>query len=95
MAEISLTVLGKDIEVAAEDALAWVTKANQKAQSASPAVLAALAVLAGGVEKALGDASAAAANPLAGLVNAPATIADLKVVWPEFKSWLATLGVKV
>jgi hypothetical protein len=87
--------IGKGIEVAAEDLLGFTQKGNATAQGASPAVLAALGVLASGVEKALTDTAGAAANPILGLVEAPAEIADFKAVWPEVKSFLATLGIKV
>jgi hypothetical protein len=94
MANIALTI-GKDIEVGAEDLLKWITKGTATVQGASPSVLAALGTLAGGVEKILADATTGAQNPLEALVNAPAELTDLKAAWPEVKTFLATLGIKV
>lgn len=94
MANILMTI-GKDIEVGAEDLLKWVTNGTAAVSGASPSVLAALGTLAGGVEKALSDTASAASNPLAALVDAPAELADLKAVWPEVKTFLGTLGIKV
>jgi hypothetical protein len=85
----------KGIEIAAESALKFITNANQKVASASPQVLAALGTLLGGVDKALTDTSNAAQNPLAALINAPAEIADFKAIWPEVKTFVADLGIKI
>lgn len=90
-----LANIGKDIEVGAEDMLKWVTGGAKLVQSASPAVLSALGVLLGGVEKALSDVASGAQNPLSALVNAPAELSDIEAVWPEVKAFLATLGVKL
>jgi hypothetical protein len=91
MANILLEI-GKGIEVGAEDLL----KFFAKAQTASPAVLAALGTLATGVTKALSDVQAgAAASPLAALINAPAELTDFEAVWPEVVKFFATLGIKV
>lgn len=90
-----LVSIGKDIEVGAEDLLKWTTGGAKLVQSASPAVLAALGTLLGGVEKALTDVGVGAQNPLGALVNAPAEIADIQAVWPEVKAFLATLGIKL
>jgi hypothetical protein len=91
MANILLNI-EKGIEVAAEDALKWLGKA-QTAIQAAPAVVAALATLASAVEKPLVDLTGVAANPL----NIPLDIQtanDLKAVWPDVKAFLGTLGVK-
>jgi hypothetical protein len=83
----------KGIEIAAEDALKWLSGAN-KAMQATPAVIAALATLIGAVEKPLSELAGAAANPL----NIPLdvqTVADLKAVWPQLQAFLKTLGIKL
>ena len=88
-----LVNIEKGIEIAAEDALNWLTGAN-KALHAAPEVIAALATLLGAVEKPLMDVAAVAANPLNIALDVQ-TVADLKAVWPQVKSFLATLGVKL
>src|SRR5580658_360095 len=88
-----LVNIEKGIEIAAEDALKWLTGAD-KALHAAPEVVAALATLAGAVEKPLSELAGAAANPL----NIPLdvqTVADLKAVWPQLQSFLASLGIKL
>lgn len=92
MANIMVNI-EKGIEIAAEDALKWLTGAN-KALKAAPQVVAALATLIGAVEKPISELAGAAANPL----NIPLdiqTAQDLKAVWPDVKAFLATLGVKL
>lgn len=87
-----LVNIEKGIEIAAEDALRWLSGAN-KAIQATPAVIAALATLIGAIEKPLSELAGAAANPL----NIPLdvqTVADLKAVWPQLKAFLKTLGIK-
>jgi hypothetical protein len=87
-----LVNIEKGIEIGASDALKWLTGAN-KALHAAPTVVAALATLAGAVEKPLSDLAGAAANPL----NIPLdiqTVTDLKAVWPDVKAFLGSLGVK-
>jgi hypothetical protein len=87
-----LVSIEKGIEIGAEDALKWLTGAS-KAMHAAPQVVAALATLVGAVEKPLTEVAGVAANPL----NIPLdiqTVSDLKAVWPDVKSFLATLGVK-
>jgi len=87
-----LVNIEKGIEIGAEDALKWLIGANKTLQAA-PAVVAALATLIGAVEKPLSELAGAAANPL----NIPLdvqTVSDLKAVWPDVKTFLATLGVK-
>lgn len=90
MANIFLEI-GKGIEVAAEDALAFFAKA----QKAAPGVIAALAVLGAATEKALADAEGAAANPASLLLNLSGDIADFKAEWPAVKAFLESLGVKL
>jgi hypothetical protein len=87
-----LVNIEKGIEIAAEDALKWLSGAN-KALQATPKVIAALATLAGAVEKPLSELAGAAANPL----NIPLdieTVNDLRAVWPDVKTFLGSLGVK-
>jgi hypothetical protein len=92
MANILVNV-EKGIEIAAEDALKWLSGANKDLQAA-PAVIAALATLIGAVEKPISELAGAAANPL----NVPLdvqTVIDLKAVWPQLEAFLKTLGVKL
>lgn len=87
-----LVNIEKGIEIGAEDVLKWLT-GTEKLLHATPAVVAALATLAGALEKPLSDLAGAAANPL----NIPLdieTVTDLKAAWPEVKTFLETLGVK-
>jgi len=88
-----LVNIEKGVEIAAEDALKWLTGAN-KALKTAPQVVAALATLIGAVEKPISELAGAAANPL----NIPLdiqTAQDLKPVWPDVKAFLSTLGVKL
>ena len=82
----------KGIEIAAEDALKWLTGANKTLQAA-PAVVAALATLIGAVEKPIAEVAGVAANPLNIALDIQ-TVNDLRSVWPEVKTFLSTLGVK-
>lgn len=87
-----LVNIEKGIEIGAEDALKWLTGAS-KALQAAPGVVAALATMAGAMEKPLSELAGAASNPL----NIPLdlqTANDLKAVWPDVKAFLTTLGVK-
>ena len=87
-----LVNIEKGIEIGAEDALKWLTSAD-KALHAAPAVIAALAILIGAMEKPLAELAGAAANPL----NIPLdieTAADLKAAWPEVKQFMRSLGIK-
>lgn len=87
-----LVNIEKGIEIGAEDALKWLTGANQ-ALKAAPEVIAALATLVGAVEKPLAELAGAAANPLNVALDLQ-TVTDLKAAWPEVKAFLSTLGVK-
>jgi len=87
-----LVNIEKGIEIAAEDALKWLGKA-QTVLSAAPSVIAALATLIATVDKALLDVSGVATNPLNIALDAQ-MVNDLKAVWPQVKSFLASLGVK-
>jgi hypothetical protein len=87
-----LVNIEKGIEIGAEDALKWLNGAN-KALQAAPQVVAALATLIAATEKPLSELAGVAANPLNIALDVQ-TASDLKAVWPEVKSFLATLGVK-
>jgi hypothetical protein len=91
MANILVNV-EKGIEIAAADALKWLSKA-QTALTAAPGVIAALATLVSAVDKPLLDIAGVAANPL-NIVLDIQTATDLKAVWPDVKAFLGTLGVK-
>ncbi len=88
-----LVNIEKGIEIGAEDALKWLAGAN-KALHAAPAVVAALATLLGAVERPLSELAGAAANPLNIALDVQ-TVSDLKVVWPQVKEFLASLGIKL
>lgn len=88
-----LVNIEKGIEIGAEDALKWLTGAN-KAIKAAPQVVAALATLIGAVEKPITELAAAASNPLNITLDIQ-TAEDLKSAWPDVKSFLATLGIKL
>jgi hypothetical protein len=87
-----LVNIEKGIEIGAQDILKWLTGAN-KALSAAPAVIAALATLVGAVEKPMAELAGAAANPLNIALDVQ-TVTDLKAAWPDVKKFLGTLGVK-
>lgn len=79
------------VEVAAEDALAVLSNAEQKA----PAATAALAVLAEAVNTALTDVAATAANPATLVLTLSADVSAVKAVWPDVVTLLATIGIKL
>ena len=87
-----LVNIEKGIEIAAEDCLKWLGKA-QGVISAAPGVVAALATLASALDKPLLELSSAAVDPLNIALDIQ-TAADLKAVWPDVKAFLTTLGVK-
>jgi hypothetical protein len=91
MAKI-LVNIEKGIEIGAEDTLKWLTGAN-KALTAAPAVVAALATLIGAVEKPMAELAGAAANPLNIALDIQ-TVTDLRAAWPDVQAFLKTLGVK-
>ncbi len=88
-----LVNIEKGVEIAAEDALRWLTGAN-KALKAAHKGGAALATLIGAVEKPLSELAGAAANPLNISLDIE-TVEDLKAVWPDVKAFLESLGVKL
>jgi len=91
MANIFVSV-EKGIVVGAEDVLKWLTS-TAKLLRATPAAIAALATLAGALEKPLSELAEVAANPL-NIVLDVETAQDLRTAWPELKAFLVTLGVK-
>lgn len=95
MANLLLDI-GKGLEVAAEDVLKWGANVQTagKSVNASPTALAALGVLASGVEKAIVDAQGDVTNPLSLLFTAPEQYQDFKAVWPELKTMIESLGIK-
>lgn len=91
MANILVSV-EKKIEIGAEDALKWLMGAG-KTLHAAPAAIAALATLAGALDKPLSELAAVAENPL-NIVLDIQTAEDLRAAWPEVKTFLESLGVK-
>jgi hypothetical protein len=87
-----LVSIEKGIEIGAEDALKWLTSAG-KALYAAPAAIAALATMAGAMEKPLSELAEAASNPLNIALDIQ-TATDLKAAWPEVRAFLNSLGVK-
>ena len=88
-----LVNIEKGVEVAAEDVLGWLNKAEQKIQLA-PQAVAALGVVLGGVQKVIADVQADATNPV-NFTLLPAQIADVKAVWPEVQALATALGIKL
>lgn len=80
----------KDVEIGVEDAVKIFSGAATKA----PGAVVALTGLAGALDKALTDAATDAANPSQIVLTLPGTVADFKALWPEAKTFLASLGVK-
>ena len=91
MANIFVSV-EKGIVVGAEDVLRWITS-TAKVLKATPAAIAALATLAGALEKPMTELAEVAANPM-NIVLDIETAEDLRAAWPELKAFLTTLGVK-
>jgi hypothetical protein len=79
MANIFLNV-EKGIVVGAEDVLKWLTS-TAKMLRATPAAIAALATLAGALEKPLSELAGVATNPL-NIVLDVETAEDLRTAWP-------------
>ncbi len=91
MANILVNV-EKGIEIAASDMLKWLGNAHG-ALNAAPAVVAALATLVSAAERPLVELSGVITNPLNIALDIQ-TANDLKVVWPDVKKFLESLGVK-
>lgn len=92
MANIFVSI-EKGIEIGAEDALKWLMGAG-KVLHAAPAVIAALATMAGALEKPLSELAQAAGNPVNIALDLQAAN-DLKAAWPQVKAFLQELGVKM
>jgi hypothetical protein len=88
-----LVNIEKGIEVAAEDALKWLTGAS-KALTVTPTVIAALGTLFGQLEGPISGIAAATANPLNIALDVQ-TVAELKAVWPDIEQFLSSIGVKL
>jgi hypothetical protein len=82
----------KDVKLAAGDLLHWMRGADRAVQAA-PTVIAALAVLAGALERPLTDVAAVTANPLNIALDIE-TVEDLRAAWPAVKLFLKELGVQ-
>jgi hypothetical protein len=80
----------KIVEVGVADAL----KIFGAVTSKSPAAIAGLTALAGAVEKVFADGATDAANPAQLILTLPSQVSDLKAVWPDVKTFLASIGVK-
>ncbi|MFP5237528.1 MAG: hypothetical protein ACLGSD_16650 [Acidobacteriota bacterium] len=87
-----LVSIEKGVEIAAEDALKWLTRADHTLQAA-PTVVAALATLIAAIDKPITEMAAAAANPLNIALDIQ-TVRDMKAAWPQVKQFLSTVGVK-
>jgi hypothetical protein len=92
-AKTALVTIAKDVEIAAEDALHFV----QKAESETPQVAGALGVVLAAVGKALADAESIAGAPAQALSVTfdQQVLADLKAVWPDVVAFATTFGVKL
>ncbi len=93
MANIFLN-LEKNIEVLAEDALAFISRAETVTLPKAPGAIAALGVVLGAVAASLKDIGGAAANPLNISLDTQA-VADLKTVWPDVVKLAESLGIKL
>jgi hypothetical protein len=83
------------VEGDAEKVLAFLTKGEVKVTATAPKAIAGLAVILAAVDRALGDATAAAANPTTLVLNLGTDAADLKAVWSDVKSFIDSLGIKL
>lgn len=88
-----LVNIEKDVEIAAQDALKWLSGAS-KALTVAPTVVAALGTLFGQLEAPIAAVAGVAANPLNIALDVQ-TVNDLKSVWPDIKTFLAAVGVKL
>jgi hypothetical protein len=88
---MNVSVFIKDVEVDAGKVLNYLAKAEK----ATPEAAAGLAVVLGAVSKAVTDGSAAAAASGVNISLDSQTVSDLKAVWPDIKSFAATLGIKL
>jgi|HubBroStandDraft_2_1064218.scaffolds.fasta_scaffold1235809_2 hypothetical protein len=89
----AMVTIGKDVEIAAEDALHFV----QKAELETPEVAGALGVLLGAIGKAIAAVQSGASQPtqILSLTFDQQVFTDLRVVWPDVAKFAATLGIKL
>lgn len=89
----AVVTIAKDIELAAEDALHFIAKAEKQ----TPQVAGALGVVLAAVGKAIADAQSIAQAPAQTLNISfdQQVFADLKAVWPDLKVFVGTLGIKL
>jgi len=88
-----LVNIGKGVEIAAEDALNWLTGAT-KALTVAPTVIAALGTLFGQLETPISELASTVANPLNISLDVQ-TVTSLKAVWPDVRQFLTAIGVKL
>jgi hypothetical protein len=89
----AVVTIAKDVEIAAEDALHFV----QKAEKETPQIAGAVAVVFQAVGTAIAAVQSGAQNPtqVLSIQFDQQVYTDLKAVWPDVKNFLATLGIKV
>lgn len=83
--------IGKGIEVAVEDVIKWEQAEQAIVIKAAPGTLAAIGLLATGVQKAIADAQGD--TTLAGIITIPEQLADFKALWPEVKAVFEAMGL--
>lgn len=92
---VDLQKFASIVEGDAEKVLAFLTKGEVKITATAPKAIAGLAVILSAVDKALGDATAVAANPTSLLLNLGTDAADVKAVWSDVKSFASSLGISI
>ena len=92
---VDLQKFTSTVEGDAEKVLAFLTRTEVKVTASAPKAIAGLAVILGAVDKALGDATAAAANPSSLVLNFTGDLSDVKTVWSDVKSYVDGLGIKL
>jgi hypothetical protein len=93
MANVLLN-LEKGIEVAAEDALKFLTGAEATATKLEPAVVSGLGVLLGAVSTGLSDVSSAASASGLNIALDIQTATALKAIWPAIETFATSIGIK-
>lgn len=93
MANVLLNI-EKGIEVGAEDALRFVTGAENLTAKAGPGAVAALGVVLGAVAKAVADGGAVAETPLNITLDVQA-FKDVIAVWPAVVLFAKSLGISL
>lgn len=90
-----LIEIGKGVEVAAEDALAFFERIGQVAEAAaSPRALLAFAVLLSATGPVILDATGAAAAEGLNIALDLQTAALIVNLWPELDAWAKTLAIR-